>query len=60
MRCEKHKKIPCLDVITKYKCQICEKEQFSMSYPTPKICWDCSKRFNKCEICGADLDKKEV
>lgn len=62
MRCKKCKKkaVVAQDVMTKFKCQICEKEDFWENSNTPKVCSSCSERFNKCEMCGADLDEKEI
>ena len=42
-----------------FTCAICGKTDVWHNTDVPKICYNCSKRLNICQRCGASLDEKE-
>lgn len=38
-------------------CKCCGVEISSSHRPPPKICHDCSVKYNKCEVCGKEIEK---
>lgn len=41
-----------------YKCCVCNKECLSTDTTSPYICIECSKKYQACVFCGADLELK--
>ena len=37
-------------------CEICGNEIIHESTPCVKLCYKCARRFNKCRVCGGDMD----
>lgn len=41
---------------TKYKCLICDKEDYWHNTNTPKLCLPCAQKYDLCVKCGADIN----
>jgi hypothetical protein len=44
---------------TNWKCLACEKEQSHPNTGVPKLCDDCTWKYNACASCCADLDLRD-
>ena len=44
---------------TEFTCALCGRISVWGNTNTPKFCYECSKKFNMCQRCGDELERKE-
>ena len=47
----------CGQAFTDWKCIKCGKTFMHHNTATPKVCKECSEKYNLCENCGKEIDK---
>lgn len=45
----------CGQSFTDWKCQVCGKTFTHCNTATPKVCKECSEKYNLCEECGKEI-----